>query len=162
MSSTISSSRTGSKARRSTASAPATTICERSWRKAGKMIGNSQGTIRAVQISRRAAFWTAQLAEYVEENEGKPKPSWLVPVRASCFSRGATLQRRGKIRTSINLALAPASKTPRLKPEENSPTRGLPPRNLDKSEERYPAVLKPIAPFGTVSASLSNVQRVLL
>jgi hypothetical protein len=33
---------------------------------------------RAVQISRRAAFWTAQLAEYVEENAGKAKPGWLV------------------------------------------------------------------------------------
>ncbi len=32
---------------------------------------------------------TAQLAEYVEENAGKPKPGWLVTVGAPCFSRGS-------------------------------------------------------------------------
>ena len=37
-----------------------------------------------------------------------PNREWS--VGAPCFSRGATLQRRGKSRTSINRALAPASK----------------------------------------------------
>jgi hypothetical protein len=54
-----------------------------------------------------------------KDGKERGRSRWEPPASAG----GATLQRRGKSRTSINRALAPASKTPRLKPEENSPTR---------------------------------------
>jgi hypothetical protein len=60
-------------------------------------------------MSGRTAFWTGQLAKRFEEKAGKPKPGWWLLVGAPCFSSGATLQRRGKSRTSIHRALAPAS-----------------------------------------------------